>query len=121
MVSSLSVITASADFALSQRIVAVMATLGVENPERKASELSRELVVTPFKIGDQDSSLATVHEYATAVRAQAVTAREEAIRAAEAAHPVPPEPGADATMLTDQHIRLAIVALAAKGRLTLSD
>ena len=118
MVSSASIIAAAADTDLSERIVAIMTTLSVENADFAAGVFRRELVTAEFTGA---ASLAQLHEYARAVRDQAIRDREAAIKAAEESHPIPPSPGLNDSVITDEHLACAIRALIDSGRITLQE
>ena len=109
MPSSHAIIAASSDTALTQRLVAIAATLGAATPEYDAQRLCLELVIAP--VDDSGATIASVYEYATVARAQAIAAQAAAVAQAEAEHPIPPEPGTDPAAVTDAHLVAALTAL----------
>ena len=114
--ASSAIISASSDTDLTARIIAVAATLGCVTPEYDAQKYRRELVIAP--VDESGATVAAVYEYACMARAQAIAAREAAVRAAEDAHPIPPDPGANPAAVTDTHLAAAIMHLISMGKIS---
>ncbi|MBK7822812.1 MAG: hypothetical protein IPJ61_17550 [Tessaracoccus sp.] len=109
MPSSHAIIAAASDKALTERVVAVATTLGCATAEHDAQRLRRELVIA--ELDESGATIAAVYEYTCLAREQAMEARRAAIAAAEAAHPIPPEPGLNPAAVTDAHIASALMQL----------
>ena len=114
--TSFAIIAATKDTALTDRLAAVAATMGVEAPDFDVTKYRRDLTITP--IDEDGATLASVYEYAVANGATKVAARAAAVAAAEAANPVPPEPGEDPSAVLDDHLRAALQALIDDGRIS---
>ena len=113
MPSSHAIIAASSDTALTQRLVAIAATLGATTPEADAQRYRLELVIAP--VDETGATIASVYEYASVTREQAIADRAAAVAQAEAEHPIPPEPGTDPAAVTDAHLVAALTALIGAG------
>lgn len=109
--SSFAIIAAAKDPDLGERITAVMASMNVQDPDYDTQKFRRCLLLAQIETGGQSTTLADVYEYGSVLRDQKIAAREQAIRDAEAANPVPPDPGKDPAVVTDEQLRLAIQAL----------
>lgn len=114
--TSFAIIAATKDTALTDRLAAVAATMGVEAPDFDVAKYRRDLVIT--QIDSDGSTLASVYEYAVENREAKIAERDAAIAAAEAAHPVPPEPGEDPAAVIDNHLRAALQVLIDDGRIS---
>lgn len=93
MATSKSILSAALDNDLLQRAIAIAADEGVKNPEGELAHRMFDLATAP--VTDDGSTVASVYEYATAVREEALAK-------------VPPEPGANPAAVTDEHLRYAI-------------
>ena len=118
MPSSHAIIAASSDTALTQRLVAMAATLGAATPEADAQRYRLELVIAA--VDDSGATIASVYEYASVTRAQAIAARAAAVAQAEAEHPIPPEPGTDPAAVTDAHLVAALTVLIGAGKINVT-
>lgn len=114
--TSFAIIAAAKDTALTDRLAAVAATMGVEAPDFDVTKYRRDLTLTP--IDEDGSTLASVYEYACVNRDRQLAARAEAIAQAETANPIPPEPGEDPSAVLDDHLRAALQALINDGRIS---
>lgn len=115
MPTSFAIIAAAKDANLTDRIAALMAALNVQDPDYESQQLRRAIVLAPITVNGEETTIATVREYAATLRDQAIAARDAAIAQAEADHPVPCDPGLDPAAVTDGHIRAAIQVLIDQG------
>ena len=106
MPTSFAIMAATADPTLTERAVAIAATIP-DLSEQKVRSRIRELVTTPLEGGD----IATVYEYAQTRRDESLRAREAAVREAEELHPIHLEPGLNPAAVTDDLIRAALTRL----------
>lgn len=93
MASSTAIIAAARDNDLLQRAIAIAAEAGLKNPEGELAHRMFDLATAP--VTDDGSTVASLYEYAQAVREEAIAK-------------VPPEPGANPAAITDEHLRYAI-------------
>lgn len=96
MTSSADLIAAAADTDLRARLVALLAASGHQTPAAAIEQRIGEIVAQG--VSDQGQTVADVHAYATARRAQAVAS-------------LPPAPGADPAAVTDVQLRDALTKL----------
>ena len=107
MPTSFAIMAATADPTLTERAVAIAATIP-DLSEQKVRSRIRELVTTPLEGG---TDIATVYEYAQTLRDESLRAREAAVREAEDSHPIHLEPGLNPAAVTDDLIRAALTRL----------
>lgn len=99
MATSNSIIQASRDADLQARAVAIAAEQGVTYPQGWIEQRLSALACAP--VNESGDTVASVYEYASTVRDQAVAA-------------LPPSPGANPAAVTDDYLRHAIKALQSK-------
>lgn len=96
MTSSSDLIAAAGDADLRARLVALLAASGHQTPAGTVEQRIGQIVAQA--ISTQGQSIADVHAYTAARRAQAVAA-------------LPPAPGADPAAVTDAQLRAALTTL----------
>lgn len=112
MADSSQLIAAAADQHLRSRLTALLASTGDGTAAGLIEVHMGALVAAPV---DGGTCIADMLASATVARSAAIVARAAAIRAAEEANPIPPEPGANLAAVTDTHL---VAALTARGLLT---
>lgn len=108
MADSAQLIAATGDPDLKSRMTALLASTGASNAAGLIEVHMGALVAVPI---DGNQCVADVLAYASTARRDALTARAQAIAAAETANPIPPAPGANLAAVTDTHLVAAMTTV----------